>query len=356
MDMKEEVINALSLRNTVGQEVIEIMQAHGIADADIQLGINNLATREKLTDRQIAKVCALLDMGDVLRNFLKDFQAKYFSDKPRIMEAYHTSKKNFTKLKAVLPLLRDEFNQGEDQLDDILDFFGVDSEDAVFTSSEQAAALFRKQNRGSVNPINLKAWLRRGELDFAKMRIPTYSKKALTEWIETKEWMNYLESPEYFKQLPVIFATMGVGMVLVPYLPNTVYGAVRWINGLPLVEISDRNQDLATCWITLFHELGHVLLHNEMEILEGDINDSNCFINKQEREANNFASRWLFGGDALRQTVFDRKRNGISMTSKELSDEFEVNPLFTAYWLLKAQVNPTFQRRIHIDFVDSYQA
>lgn len=74
-----------------------------------------------------------------------------------------------------MPLLRGEFTEGYDILDDILDFFGVDSATEIFETSEKQAALFRSQNKIEVDSINLHAWLRRGELDFNTLNLPDYN-------------------------------------------------------------------------------------------------------------------------------------------------------------------------------------
>lgn len=254
-----------------------------------------------------------------------------------------------------MPLLRGEFTEGYDILDDILDFFGVDSETEIFETSEKQAALFRSQNKIEVDSINLHAWLRRGELDFNILNLPDYNESELIKWIESREWMAHIEDVEYFKSLPSIFSSFGVGLVFVPSLPKTVYGAIRWIENKPLIQISDRGHDLISCWFTLFHELGHAIKHKNVEIYEGEINESKAKQNKREKEANKFANEYLFNGDNLRKAVFDRKRAGLPMTAKLLAEEFNVLPIFVSYWLLKAQYAPAFQRRIQIDFVSQYQ-
>ena len=167
--------------------------------------------------------------------------------------------------------------------------------------------------------------------------------------------MAHIEDVEYFKSLPSIFSSFGVGLVFVPSLPKTVYGAIRWIENKPLIQISDRGHDLISCWFTLFHELGHAIKHKNVEIYEGEINESKAKQNKREKEANKFANEYLFNGDNLRKAVIDRKRAGLPMTAKLLAEEFNVLPIFVSYWLLKAQYAPAFQRRIQIDFVSQYQ-
>lgn len=348
---KVGVRNPLSMFNTVGQELMDIFTAHNIDDAEKRMSIKRLSEKERLTPKQIDKACEILGMGDELRNFLIGFQEEYSLDKAKCMAQHKKSKKNFTKLRGILPLLKNEFNDGVDRLDDILDYFDVDSEDEIFSESEEVAVLFRQQNNVDVDPIGLKAWLRRGELDFQKMDLPEYNKEGFMQWIEKREWEANLENTEYFLQLPQVLSVFGIGLVYVPSLPKTVYGAVRWFDNRPLVEISDRNQDLATCWFTLFHEFGHVIKHEHENIFEGEINESKAKKSRRETEANKFANHYLFNGDDLRKEIFANKRSGICMDSYELADRYNVNRLLVCYWLLKAQYMPTFQKRIHIDFI-----
>jgi Zn-dependent peptidase ImmA (M78 family) len=101
--------------------------------------------------------------------------------------------------------------------------------------------------------------------------------------------------------------------------------------------------------------LGHTIKHKNEEIYEGGLNESKAAQNKLEREANKFANDYLFNGDSLRKAVFDRKRAGGIMTARSLAEEFGVKPILASYWLLQAQYEPTFQRRIPIDFTAQYQ-
>ena len=352
---KENVCNPMDLMNTIGRELQEIFELSSIKDGETRLGIKDLASKERLNDRQIDKVCEILGRGDEMKDFIKSFQDNYELQKAKAKESYAQSKKNFTKLKKVLPLLRNEFNDGIDRLDDIIDYFGVDTEEEIFEEAESVAALFRQQNNVKVDPVNLKAWLRRGELDYEKINLPEYDETRFADWIDGRDWEAHLDDEDYFKALPQKLSVYGVALVLVPYLPNTVYGAVRWKDGHPLIQISDRNQDLATCWFTLFHEFGHVLKHRNEDIFEGALNEPKSTKDKREREANKFANSYLFKGDDLRKEVFENVREGEFMTASDMAEKYKVNIIFVAYWFIKAQYQPTFQKRVHIDFVSLYQ-
>lgn len=74
---------------------------------------------------------------DIVR-LLSDFQRVYLEEKPRYVASYLKEKRAYSKLKWVVPLMRGEFN-GYDKLDDILDFFGADRAEDVFTSEKYAA-------------------------------------------------------------------------------------------------------------------------------------------------------------------------------------------------------------------------
>jgi len=352
---KVNVSNPMDLMNTIGRELLDIFELSSIKDGETRLGIKNLASKERLSDKQINKVCVFLGRGDEMKDFIRSFQDNYGIQKAKAKESYAQSKKNFTKLKKVLPLLRNEYNDGNDRLDDIIDYFGVDSEEEIFEEAESVAALFRQQNNVTVDPINLKAWLRRGELDYEKINLPEYDESRFSEWINERDWEAHLEDEDYFKALPQKLSVYGVALVLVPYLKNTVYGAVRWKDDHPLIQISDRNQDLATCWFTLFHEFGHVLMHRNEEIFEGALNEPKSKKDKREREANKFANSYLFKGDDLRKEVFNNVRGGEFMTASDMAEKYKVNIIFVAYWFIKAQYQPTFQKRVHIDFVSLYQ-
>ena len=347
-EKKVAVLDPLSLRNTVGAELADMLEAHGVEHAEAQLGVKGLRGRERLPERAMQQAAELLG-SPAVAEYLARFQTNYLQEKPRYRESYARAKRAYTQLKEVLPLLRGEFTQGYDVLEDLLDFLGVDSVGDVLSAAARPAALFRQQNGMEPNSINLYAWLRRGELDFRALALPDYDGDALLGWVEAQGWLPYVEDAAYFKSLPGELARFGVGLVFTHSLPRTVYGAIRWFDGRPLIQISDRGRDLASCWFTLFHEIGHAVMHRNAEIYEGEMNDPKVERDAREREANKFANKYLFNGDGLRKVVFARKAVGPPMEADALAAEFGVRALFAAYWLRKAQYNPASQRRIPID-------
>jgi Zn-dependent peptidase ImmA (M78 family) len=192
--------------------------------------------------------------------------------------------------------------------------------------------------------------MRRGELDFNKLNLPNYNKEKFENWIEQGEWKKSLKEVEYLKSLPEIFNTFGVGLVFTPYLEKTVYGAVRWFNGNPLIQISDKGKSLPVCWHTLFHEIGHVLLHENDTVFEGEIDENKSNASKKEREANLYAYTKLFNGDDLRKYIFSQKTKQTSLHADFLlqsAKQFNVSEMFVAYWMIRAQlINRTINKYI----------
>jgi Zn-dependent peptidase ImmA (M78 family) len=347
---KPEVLNPISFFNTIGQEIELMVEAKQKEKEELLklLDENSFDSIFKLNKQKRETVIGYLGLDEDAKKFIIDFQNKYKETKEKAKRDYTESLKIFKKIKHIIPFLRGEFIQGIDILADIADYFGVEDEKDILKNAEIESVKFRKNPDVNIDTINLKAWLRRGELDLEKMQISSYNAEGLKEWIDAKSWKEHIEEVSYFMTIPDEISRFGIALVYTHFLPKTVYGAVRWIDEKPLIQLSDRNRDLASCWFTLFHEFGHVILHRSDEsIIDFEINNSTKEGSKQEKEANKFANEHLFNGDSLRKEVF--LKNGIK-NIQSLSDKYGVSPLFCSYWLKKAQVNPTFQHTIPIEF------
>lgn len=349
---KVEVQNPALLLTRVGQELVSLYEQYG-KDSAI-LGIDNLAAKERLTERQLKKAQLQLGLDEGFVAAMQGVQVDYATQKQAAKESLKQSLQYYRKLKKVLPLLKGEFEDGYDRLDDIVNFFGLDSEEEIFEHASRTVALYREQNRSKVDEINLSGWLRRGELDYMKVgdKLPEYDKDGLMSWIEAGEWRSKLKNATYFKELPKLLHQYGIVVTLIPYLSNTVYGAVKWMDGHPVVMVSDRGQDLASCWFTLFHEFGHVMLHSDVQTsVDGSLNESTqAQKDKREREANKFANKYLFNGDDLRKHIFQLKRDDNYETVAQIGQLYNVDEMFVGYWMHKAQYYPAAYAHHPISF------
>ena len=98
----------------------------------------------------------------------------------------------------------------------------------------------------------------------------------------------------FLPKIQSIFKESGVALVVVPAPKNSrVFGmATKMENGAILLALTFRYKTDDQFWFTLFHELGHLILHSNQELfLDGpDLLETH---EMQEREANEFAENAL---------------------------------------------------------------
>ena len=93
---KIPVLNPLTLRNTVGEELADIFEARGIKNFEELIGIKDLRSKERLSNKALRKAAEILDDSNVFE-YLADFQKEYLEEKPRYMANYNQAKKTYTK-------------------------------------------------------------------------------------------------------------------------------------------------------------------------------------------------------------------------------------------------------------------
>lgn len=300
------------------------------------LGTDDIKGVKKINALKLKRFDELF--GFDVSSYLRTFQQNFLETEKKSRLKYKQDKKNFNRLKDVIPLLKNDFIDGIDILDDILDFFDKDSIDEIERSVSNA--LLKENTHVNVNNINLYAILKRGEYDYHKSKIIVkYDKSKLFEWLEGRDWENNLANRDYFISLKSSFKDFGVCLSFVPSIPNTVYGAVRWIDGIPVIHISDRDKDLFTCWVALFHEIGHVLYHENVDIFEDE--DAKLSKRKKERfekEANEIPNKYLYNHSSIYHYAYVLSKEGRKGIVSEVASKFNINNYVAAYWLKKARV------------------
>lgn len=352
---KPEILNPLSMFNNVGNEIEYIVEENNKDKQELLTILNweDFNSKYKITKKEIKLISKYLELGEEFEDFLYRFQTKYIEKKIEINKSYKETKKIYSKIQHLSGWVKDDFNDGIDKLEDIINFLAVKSEKDILDFSINIPAKFKKSSSHGIDDINLQAWLRRGELDFQKISfLPDFDYTKLMNWIESRDWERNISNVLYFLNLPKLFNEYGIALIYTHYLTKTVYGSVRWINQKPLLQISDKGQDLASCWFTLFHEIGHIILHRNKNFLDDNLNDKTTKSeqNQQEKDANKFANGYLFNGDNLRKEIFAIARSGERCDSGTLSQKYDINPIFVDFWCRKAQNNPTSRRCIPIKF------
>jgi HTH-type transcriptional regulator / antitoxin HigA len=168
-------------------------------------------------------------------------------------------------------------------------FFGVTSLSTVLSLRRYKAA-FRAGKRDR-SPEAVAAWLRIGEVQAQRLRCVPFHLKRLSDSLKEVRAMALLSPEDFQEGLRRLLTESGVALVLCPHLPGTyAHGATFWLGRQKAVVMMTLRYKWADIfWFSLFHELGHILLHNRQAVvLEGD--DTDPEQKSMEEEANRFAA------------------------------------------------------------------
>jgi HTH-type transcriptional regulator / antitoxin HigA len=189
-------------------------------------------------------------------------------------------------------VLPDEPKDKVSRLQQLLAFFGVASVDAYEAVWGIPAAAFRRSAAYEVNPAAVAAWLRLGELAAGDLDTAPFAEHKLRALLPELRGLSRQPVGKALRTLTELCASAGVAVVFTPEVTGArAYGATRWLNGrLPVVQLSLRGRTDQALWETVFHELGHVLLHGRRALfIESDDGSLSGESAGQEEEAATFA-------------------------------------------------------------------
>lgn len=210
-----------------------------------------------------------------------------------------------------------------DQLDSVLQFFGIASPDQWQVASQVA---YRQAKRFEADPHVLSVWLRRGEIKALGMDVRADFDRAAFMKVLDRARALTREPPEVFQpKLIQDCAQAGVALVFVPELPKTkVSGCTRWFDGKAMIQLSLRYKSNDQLWFTFFHEAGHIIKHGRKEVfLEGDAMQEE----EKEKEADIFARDKLIPPAKYRIFRLKYEFNGYPLKAiKAFADKIGIAP------------------------------
>jgi len=212
-------------------------------------------------------------------------QQKRLKDECRLVKRFHYA--DLAKLGVVAGKTR--------PIDKVLElhkFFGVASLDTVLNLRRYQAA-FRSGKRKR-SPESVAAWLRIGELEAQRMRCAPFHKKVLKDSMTALRSMALQPLEVFQKNMRHLLADCGVALVFCPHLPGTyAHGATFWLGrDKAVVMMTYRYKWADVFWFSLFHELGHILLHERRAVILEDDNGDSAH-KALEEEADRFAADTL---------------------------------------------------------------
>lgn len=211
-----------------------------------------------------------------------------------------------------------------EQLQEVLNFFGVASPDQWQIALGGAHVYFRKSNAFQSNPSAVAAWLRRGEIEASRINCAPYSANKFKETLQQVRALT-VEPPEIFQSAVVrLCAAAGVAVVFLPELSKTrTCGATQWLShDKALIQLSLRYKTDDHLWFTFFHEAGHILLHPKRNVFiefEGKQED------KEENEADTFSANLLIPPDKWKRFLTSGQKKS-EVVIQQFASEIGIAP------------------------------
>jgi HTH-type transcriptional regulator/antitoxin HigA len=145
----------------------------------------------------------------------------------------------------------------------VLEFFRVGDVGALAPSWAASSVAYRKTAAALPRHEDLMTWLTMAERGVDLRALPPYDESSLRAMLPSLRALTRGNPDTYVDEATSLLGGAGVGLALVPEVPKLgIHGATRWLHGHPLIQLSLRGKTDDQLWFTLFHEIGHVLLHS----------------------------------------------------------------------------------------------
>ncbi|MFI5160828.1 MAG: HigA family addiction module antitoxin [Sphingobacteriales bacterium] len=243
---------------------------------------------------------------------------------------------------------------GSEMVNECLRFYGVVSPnqwESIYIDS-YTETNFRKSSSHATALGSMAAWLRIGELELQKIRMPEFSKESFKKSLEAIKTVVKNQPEDFAIKLRDICFEVGVAIVYSRSLPKApISGAARWIGGQPLIQMTDRYKTNDHFWFTFFHEAAHILLHGKKDVF---IEEFDCVENNQikEDEANEYSGNML-----LPKSSIENLRDKITdMDVWKLAKEYNTHPGIVVGRLQKLEIVPRtfgnqFKMTVNLDYI-----
>lgn len=194
-------------------------------------------------------------------------------------------------------------------LQDVLNFFGVASLDALERVWKDRCLAFRQSVVHRTDWYALLAWIRKGELKAQALSCAPYDEKRFR--VVLGEIRKLTRVPGFAPRMVELCASAGVALVFVPEISGArAWGVTHWLNpDKAVIQLSLRGKTDDHLWFTFFHEAAHILLHPKRGIFV----ELNGTVDSREREANEFASDFLIPPPAWQLLAQTKPNRGVEV-------------------------------------------
>ncbi|RZK38682.1 MAG: helix-turn-helix domain-containing protein [Hymenobacter sp.] len=175
----------------------------------------------------------------------------------------------------------------------IISYFGLDN--LYEYGTELAAVLFHRA-KTAVEDRMMAFWIMSASKQFKRINNPNPFDLARVEQLATQIQQFTRKEKTGFLTVMRALYDAGVTVITQKSIPNTsVQGGTFIINKKPCIVITDHFKSYPLLWITLMHELGHVVFHlDKLATIKYHISDGVSDLWLMEPQADRFAQQMLF--------------------------------------------------------------
>jgi HTH-type transcriptional regulator/antitoxin HigA len=313
-----------------GDFILEWMEDHGLSQAEMarRLGVSPKHVSKLLTGASLTpEVATKLELvtGIAARIWLS-YEATYRADVARLaMTEEVSSQKELARLFPLTQLRKLGRTEATMRTPgvavmELLAFFQVGSVKALQAAVSRQAVAYRQGTAHTVDEYALATWLRLGEIEAAlsDVRLAEYDAKELKRLLPALRACSVDPKPNFGQTLVESLAAVGVRLIFVAEIKGArMYGATRWIQDRPVIALTARGRDDGQFWFTLFHELGHVLLHQDHRTHIRPA-DADAAADPAELQANAFASEVLIPKNVEARLAGLRSKTDVVRFAREI--------------------------------------
>ncbi len=150
----------------------------------------------------------------------------------------------------------------------LLGVLGVASCEAFWATWSHGSVAYRRSAVGRTDAPSLAVWLALAERHHDGLRdVPEFDRSRLESVIPLLRNLTSGEPMAAIHESEAKLRDAGVVLCFIPPVPGLgIHGATRWLNGTPVIQLSLLWKSDDQLWFTLFHEIGHVLLHGDKSL------------------------------------------------------------------------------------------
>lgn len=167
--------------------------------------------------------------------------------------------------------------------------------------------------------INTNVWIQMVANTLDDKPVLPFDKEKLHASLDELRSLTHKEPSDFVPKIKKILEECGVNFVLIPSIPNAQpKGMVMWKEERIILGMSNKGRFSDMFWFTLFHEIGHVLLHPNENFVDLDLTSTE----EREAEADEFSKEILIPTDKFE--VFTSKGQPSLSSIEKFADEVGV--------------------------------